>query len=294
MKESLGATPASNRSEGEPRKYRPKSVAEVAIEQRWRQTLLEGGSADDFQQAYDELHAEFLEHQSTDEDGIYADVNPRSAEDRVRAVILACVGSEKRVLEVGTGDGATSHALAVQGNSVLSMDVSRLALQRARARWARESGLDLRFEFGDARALGSSDGELDFVVSENMVEHISPDDMHAHLDEVRRVLAPGGAYLLYTPSRLWSGRASAGFHLHVYTLRELCALMRQHGFAPFWLEPRLLHRTGRLWKISGLPLWGAWFWEALLGALRVHRWPVSVKSRILPSIMVYGCREESL
>ena len=293
MKSPSRTGPNGNTPVTSSREYRPKSEAEIAIEQRWRKTLLEGGSADAFQQAYDELHAEFLERQPTDEQGIYADVNPRSAEDRVRAVILKCIGSGKRVLEVGTGDGATSHALAAQGNRVLSMDVSRLALERARARWATEASLDLCFEFGDARALDCDDGSFDYVVSENMVEHISLDDMRAHLDEVRRVLAPGGCYLLYTPSRLWSGRVSAGFHLHVYTLRELCALMREHRFEPRWLEPRLLRRTGRLWQISGPLLWGAWLWEALLSALRVHRWPVSLKSRLLPSLMICGRRKGS-
>jgi 2-polyprenyl-3-methyl-5-hydroxy-6-metoxy-1,4-benzoquinol methylase len=269
------------------RDHREKTERERVIEQRWRQRLLEGGSVDDFADAYDQLHKEFLDRQQGQDGEIYGEVNPRStSEDRVRAVILRAVGSGKRVLEVGTGDGETAYQLARQGNAVTSCDVSRLALEKAQAHWGNIPGLELHFAFGDARQLPAEANAFDIVISENMVEHISLEDMRAHLAEVRRVLAPRGCYLLYTPTRLWSGRMSVGFHLHVYTLHELCALMRNEGFAPRWLEPRLLHRTGRLWTIGTPLIWLAWGWEALLGVLRVWRWPVALKARVLPSIML--------
>jgi SAM-dependent methyltransferase len=270
------------------RDHREKTVTERQIEGRWRELLMEGASTEDFQRAYDELHAEFL-HRQGEQGEIYADVNPRSeSEDRVRAVVSRCVGTGARMLEVGTGDGRTAYLLARQGNRVLSVDVSHLALERARSRWGGEQGLDLRFEYGDARSLELPDVSFDFVVSENLVEHLSLADMRAHLDEVRRLLVPGGGYLLYTPSRLWSGRVSVGFHLHVYTLRELCAVMAEAGFRMSWFEPRLLHRTGYLSRISGIGLRLAWLYESLLAALCVHTWPVGLKARIIPGIMVYG------
>ncbi|MCD6520922.1 MAG: class I SAM-dependent methyltransferase [Anaerolineae bacterium] len=268
------------------RDHREKPPSEVEIERRWRQVLLRGGSMEDFQRAYDELHAEFLRRQGEDGE-IYGEVNPRSERsERVQALILRYIGSGARVLEVGTGDGVTSYLLARQGNRVISVDVSRIALERAHARWGGDPSLALEFKLGDARALDFPDDSFDFVVSENMVEHISLADMHTHLQEVRRVLAPGGEYLLYTPSRLWSGRVSVGFHLHVYTLRELCRLLRSWGFQPVWLEPRLFHRLGRIVPVSGPGLWAAWAWEALLRGLQVQHWPVALKARIIPSVMV--------
>jgi 2-polyprenyl-3-methyl-5-hydroxy-6-metoxy-1,4-benzoquinol methylase len=269
------------------RDHREKSAAEREIEARWRERLLHGASAEEFQRAYDELHAEFLSRQGQ-EGEIYATVNPRSVEDRVRRVLLRYIGSGARVLEVGTGDGVTAYLLARQGNRVLSVDVSQVALERARARWGSEPNLALRYEFGDARALPYPAGSFDYVVSENLVEHISLEDMRAHLAEVRRLLVPGGCYLLYTPSRLWSGRASAGFHLHVYTLGELCALLRAGGFRPAWLEPRLAHRLGRPLAFGGVALALACLYEALLGALRIHRWPVQLRARLIPGILVCG------
>jgi len=269
---------------------RSKSETEFEIESRWREELLDGASTSAFQKAYDELHAEFMEQQ----DGageIYDHVNPRAdADDRLRSVIVASIGTGQRVLEVGTGDGVTAHRIAEQGNQVVSLDVSTLALERARKRWGGREGVDLSFEFGDARSLNTGDGSYDIVVSENMVERTSLGDMRAHLAEVHRVLVPGGRYLLYTPSRLWSGRVSVGFHLHVYTLRELRRLLNEHGYEVTWLEPRLLARTGRLWRLSGFALDMACLYESLLVALRIHAWPAAIKARIIPGIMVSAKR----
>ncbi|MBC7235086.1 MAG: methyltransferase domain-containing protein [Chloroflexi bacterium] len=280
-----------------PRQERLKGAKEVQIERRWRDALLQGGSSADFRQAYDELHREFLRQQGQGaepgEADIYGQVNPRAgAEDRVRAVLLRAAGSGKRILEVGTGDGLTSYLLAQQGNEVITIDVSEVALQHARVRWGKDTGLALTHALGDARELSWADASFDLVISENLVEHISPADMRRHLAEVRRVLISGGHYVLYTPSRLWSGRVSAGFHLHVYTLRELCAMLREHGFVPTWIEPRLLHRTGRLISVGGLGLRFVMAYEALLGAWRVHRWPYALKARVIPSVMVSAQREE--
>ncbi|NLG49417.1 MAG: class I SAM-dependent methyltransferase [Chloroflexi bacterium] len=280
----MAGTTGSQGAAGSNGRY--KSETEFEIEGRWREKLLEGASAEDFQRAYDELHAEFLQRQDG-EGEIYAEVNPRSSvDDRIRAVVLASIRPGSRVLEVGTGDGETAYLLAQQGNHVLSTDVSLLALEKARARWGGQDGLDLRYVFGDARALEAPDASYDYVVSENLVEHISLADMRRHLAEAQRVLKPGGCYLLYTPSRLWSGRVSAGFHLHNYTLGELSRLLREYGFCVAWVEPRILHRLGKLWHIRGAGLWLACAWEALLGLLRVHAWPASLKARIIPSIMV--------
>jgi SAM-dependent methyltransferase len=303
------------------REERRKKDAEVAIEQRWRDKLLESASAQEFGQAYDELHREFLRQQSDSApdlgagvgpnasassapSDIYATVNPRSgAEDRVRAVLLRVAGSGKRILEVGTGDGLTAYLLARAGNVVTSIDVSEVALAHARARYGGKVvgtaagdgagaavALDLTYAMGDARELTYPEGCFDLVVSENVVEHLSLADMGRHLDEVYRVLKPGGSYLLYTPSRLWSGRVSAGFHLHVYTLRELCALLREVGLTPAWIEPRLLHRTGRLLPVSGLGLKAVMAYEALLQVGRVHRWPYGLKARVVPGVMVVARR----
>jgi len=269
--------------------HRNKSAEEVAIEQTWRDKLTQSATTEDFGRAYDELHSLFLEKQAPGAE-IYGSVNPRHQDPR-RQAILRKIDSGHRVLEVGCGDGETSRLLAQQGNSVMSIDVSSVALQAARDQ-VRDSSWDLHYEHGDARNLCFPDASFDFVVSEHFVEHVSVADMLTHLAQVHRVLKRGGGYLILTPSRLWNGRRSVGFHLNVYTLEELCATVRKCGFRPIWLETRFLRRFGSVLESGGLLLRLAFLWERILNATGVYKWPVAIRSRILPTVLVCAVREE--
>ena len=265
------------------RDQRDKSAREVAIEQEWRNRLINSASTEDFEKAYDELHSLFLQEQGEGAE-IYAHVNPRG-QDRARLAIARKVGAGQRVLEVGCGDGTTSRLLAEQGNRVRSIDVSQVALQAA-SQHAEGSSLDLTYEHGDGRKLQFADNSFDYVVSEHLVEHLSLEDMRAHLAEVRRVLRPGGSYIISTPSRLWNGRRSVGFHLNVYTLEELCSTVRAAGFRAIWMETRFLRRFGRVLESAGWNLRLACLWERFLDVTRVYRWPQSIRARVLPTVMV--------
>jgi ubiquinone/menaquinone biosynthesis C-methylase UbiE len=263
--------------------HRNKSEQEVAIERKWRDRLSQSATAEDFQHAYDELHGLFLqEQQSVGE--IYVEVNPRGM-DNARRAILRQIGSGQRVLEVGCGDGETSRLLAKQGNGVLSIDISAVALDVAR-RLASNEGLALEYRYGDARSLDLPDASFDYVVSEHFVEHLTSDDLLTHLAEVRRVLKPGGCYLMATPSRLWNGRQSVGFHLHVYTLAELCNVVQSSGLKASWLEPRFVRRFGQVLEVQGSWLRLPFFWERLLDAVLIWRWPEAIRSRVIPSVVV--------
>lgn len=266
---------------------RRKSEQEIAVERKWRARLMKEASAEEFREAYDELHSIFLQEQPTREQ-IYGKVNPRGM-DRARQAILRKIGHGHHVLEVGCGDGETSRWLARQGNAVVSIDISSVALEVARSRVQGES-LDLRYEYGDARQLQFADETFDFVVSEHFVEHLAMPDLLAHLREVRRVLRRGGSYLISTPSRLWNGRRSVGFHLHVYTLEELCRVVAEGGLEATWLEPRFLRRFGFVLEMRGLPLQLVFLWERLLDWIRIYRWPEAIRNRLLPSVIVSAAK----
>lgn len=106
--------------------------------------------------------------------------------ERMRAPI-------RRLLVVGCGSGAEAATLARElGTQVVGIDLHG-AFDPAAAAVAA-------LHRGDATRLAFADGTFDFVYSYHVLEHI-PDYGRA-LEEMRRVLAKGGGYLIGTPNRL--------------------------------------------------------------------------------------------
>ena len=125
------------------------------------------------------------------------------AEDLVaRAVALA----PSLVLELAAGTGAVSHALAaaLPGAAIVSTDLNPAMLaQAARA----PAAANLSFRAADAQALPFDDRSFDLAVAQ-FGAMFFPDKVGAYR-EVRRVLAPGGAWLFNVWDRLEANAGSA-------------------------------------------------------------------------------------
>jgi len=109
------------------------------------------------------------------------------------------------VLDVAAGEGYGSHLLAQVARSVTGVDVAPNAVAHA-ARVYR--GPNLRFVQGDARHLPVDDAAVDIVVSFETIEHLYEHD--EFLGEVRRVLRPGGRFVVSTPERDAAGLPVGG------------------------------------------------------------------------------------
>jgi SAM-dependent methyltransferase len=142
----------------------------------------------------------------------------------------------QRVLEIGTGRGTLLHELRTRGLDAVGVETSAERLEEAAARFPglpieRVSGVRLPFP----------DASFDLVLSFDVFEHIPDSD--AHLVEVRRVLKPGGWYLLQTPNK-WSNTLFETIrwrsftrwredHCSLHTAAQLERRFRRHGFTPF-------------------------------------------------------------
>ncbi|MFI9765982.1 methyltransferase domain-containing protein [Streptomyces sp. NPDC052415] len=199
---------------------------------------------------------------------------PRSL--RQARMLAAALGTSTpaTVLDIGCGDGTAAAVAAplLPGHRIIGVDWSQDALRRARTRLACEpvrgeltgGGLPFRSESADA------------VLFSEVIEHLVDPD--AALDEIRRVLRPGGHLMLSTPNlAAWYNRALvlAGVqpvfsevslraihgrpgkevvgHLRLYTARALKEFVAASGFdvvrlagAPFHGVPRPLRPLDRL------------------------------------------------
>jgi ubiquinone/menaquinone biosynthesis C-methylase UbiE len=117
---------------------------------------------------------------------------------------------DRRVLEVGCGQGVVLNDLAARGACAWGIDQSAVSVRRARE-GAVELGHHDRVcvSVGDAECLPFHDGAFDAVVSFGVLHH-TPDTASA-VREVHRVLKPGGLaiVMLYRTGnpKWWATRA---------------------------------------------------------------------------------------
>lgn len=118
--------------------------------------------------------------------------------ESIAADVAATMPAGGRVLEVGCGPGHLSNRLASWvGLDVTGLDLDPAMIERARANAARSAaeGHVPSFVVGDVAALPFPDGSFDVVVSMMSMHHW--DDATVGLNEIGRVLRPGGQALVW-------------------------------------------------------------------------------------------------
>jgi ubiquinone/menaquinone biosynthesis C-methylase UbiE len=166
-------------------------------------------------------------------------------------------------LDVGCGPGLLVMELARQapGLHVTGLDLSEEMLEQA-AENARRAGLAHRvaFRIGDAQQIPLPARSVDLVVSTLSLHHWS--DPLAVLDEMARVLRPGGTFLVFDLRRDWA----APFWLGLWVIQRLVvpqALRRVNepsgSRAAAYTPAEAAQLAGRSqlggWRISTGPIW---------------------------------------
>ena len=133
-------------------------------------------------------------------------------------------------LEVGAGDCALAARVAREAACVYAVDISD---QRQ-----GELPANVHLVLTDGRSIDVPAGSVDLAFSDQVMEHLHPDDAVEQLRNIHRALKPGGVYLCVTPNRVYGpSDVSAffedeprGFHLREYTLAEIREVLRSAGF----------------------------------------------------------------
>lgn len=94
-----------------------------------------------------------------------------------------------RVLELGCGNGKALAALARSASAVVAVDISRAALRACGAAYLSRADLAR----ADLLRLPFADGSFDAVAAFHVLEHISQADRPGAVEEIGRVLVPGGS-----------------------------------------------------------------------------------------------------
>jgi 2-polyprenyl-3-methyl-5-hydroxy-6-metoxy-1,4-benzoquinol methylase len=135
----------------------------------------------------------------------------------------------KEVADIACGTGYGTQLLGAAGaRSVHGMDLSAEAVAACAERYGSPR---VMFSVANAEDLADvADGAFEVVVSFETIEHLP--HVEAYLDEMARILKPGGTYLVSTPDRrlssvmyLFRRRPTNQFHVREYTRRELLDLL---------------------------------------------------------------------
>ncbi len=107
-----------------------------------------------------------------------------------RLIDLAAPRRGSRALDLATGTGDIAFGLAARGARVVGLDITQRMIELALAK--RERGL-VRFLVADMLALPFPPASFDIVTTGYGLRNVP--DLPTAIDEIRRVLAPGGQLL---------------------------------------------------------------------------------------------------
>jgi ubiquinone/menaquinone biosynthesis C-methylase UbiE len=123
--------------------------------------------------------------------------------------------STRSMAELGCGAGRMTRSFAKRFRTVTAVDIS--AEMQARAKNYLGSFPNIRWVLSDGETLsGIESGTVDFVFSYLVLQHMpSKAVVYGAIQEMMRVLAPGGAFLFqfngsHAPTMNWNGRFISG------------------------------------------------------------------------------------
>ena len=222
-----------------------KELLESSSEKRWEV----------FELCYSKLYSELKWL------NLPADSNNRLPSFELYKNWLYLIGSPpKKIYEIGSGQGELISSLASYGFKCKATEITRERGQKCvsghpNLSWGISDGVHLeRFE---------SPNSYDAVISNQVIEHLHPDDLFDHFKGVLSILSAGGGYIFATPhlyvgpsdiSRVFKYEKPMGMHLKEYTYQELKKLLEQAGFENVCAILVVPQRISHLLKLNFRPI----------------------------------------
>jgi SAM-dependent methyltransferase len=183
-----------------------------------------------YTQLYDELYRTVPHHPQ-----LLQKEDERSKQDKLASqlrILREFLTPQTVYLEVGPGDCNLALAVTQQVSQVYAIDVSTEITHHV--------NLPNNFQLiiSDGCSIPVALESIDFTYSNQLMEHLHPQDAFRQLQNIYRALKPAGKYLCITPNRLNGPHdisrhfddIATGFHLKEYTFTELANLFTEVGF----------------------------------------------------------------
>jgi len=179
-------------------------------------------------------------------------------------------------IEFGPGNCGLAIAVCSRVARVYAVDISE------QTNPSLQKPDNFNFVVYDGYSLDLPGNSIDVVFSNQMIEHLHPDDTADHFHLVHRLLKPGAVYVFCMPHKLYGPHdvsrhfsdVAQGFHLKEWTFKELVDLAKGVGFSKwlaYWYKGGICLRMPT-WLILGL--------ERMVGCL-----PVKIRRRLGPYLL---------
>ncbi len=180
---------------------------------------------------YDELFAKVPDHPR-----LQARQNPEEQlknNRRTFVLVEKYVSKETIFAEFAPGDCSFSCFMGEYVKQVIAFDISK----QSGALLRKPKNFNLCIYDGYTPSV--ADKSIDVIFSDQLIEHLHPEDMVHHFGIVKKMLKPGGLYLFRTPHAFFGptdvsayfSKKVEGFHLKEWTFSELAAILKQQRFS---------------------------------------------------------------
>jgi 2-polyprenyl-3-methyl-5-hydroxy-6-metoxy-1,4-benzoquinol methylase len=210
-------------------------IASYELEDRFHDLILAEPSIDVRRKLNDEVYTKAFELYGVT---FKFDFDATSSPKDAIVNLLRAELEGRSIVDIGCGGGdfLLSCHRNVKHGALLGLDV-----------FVKDTDLadrDLKFRRSDVVRF-DVDERFDVAITDNVFEHIAPQDIKVHLDSIHRALKPGGKVIILTPHRAFGpwdvtrivdnsncGWIPArGTHINESTYGELSAALRASGFA---------------------------------------------------------------
>lgn len=191
------------------------------------------------------------------------------------------IDKESRFLEIGTGLGSFTREISKHVKNVFSIDVvdgtKGSLLNIKNINQSLFSGLEADLP----------DNYFDVAYSNQVFEHLHPEDADSHLEIVNKALKEGRIYIMITPHRFcgphdvskYFDRIASGLHLREYTYQELLKISKDNNYSncyTYYQRNKYSIKVNKFFVI---------LFEKTISILP-HRFRKIISRIFLPSIMV--------